>query len=192
MVVRYEVPIFVLVFTTACGDVDNVQVPLIPEPRRSSSLPYFESLPTAAVQLDAAGGESCAALRFDVPQAPESPESMLAEERVVNGAGNAVRCNVRKRSEPPRTFDVHLSLTHAAVRHFGISGPMREGLDTVVALEVTTADATRFVGDCAARDVRANVDSVSFMLQDCVGMFSNPAIADCKVSGRGVFEHCTQ
>jgi hypothetical protein len=191
--------LMIVAAASGCGDLDDVQVPLVPEkppPRRASVLfPRAPGAPRAFANVSVVPGEgkSC---RLDFatllpPSGARNTNASLGSERIVDGEGAAVQCLVQPRPGAPDVFDVELSLEHDELTRFAVTGALSEGTSSRVAVHVTTPDGSDVEADCTSRVYTLRPGAADFQLAACTGTSSpDPALVGCSISAVAIFENC--
>jgi hypothetical protein len=177
----------------ACGDVADVQVPLIPDSPPPRSVPELpRATARAFADIGIGGGVAACPLEFHslLPSVPPDPSPSGASNRVVDGDGTRIECRVRERVAEPDSFDIALVLEHGDVPRFSLHGSMSEARLDRVALQIAMPDGRHVEAECGAEAFTIDAGAVSFQLPACVARADGDTSTGCSIEVIATFENC--
>jgi len=186
----------------ACGDVKDVQVPLIPSSRTQRAVPQLPPSVFAGVgpgqvatSVEVGGGDA-GACPFEysslLPRSLERSELLTgAGDRLVDGPDALVECRVHSPDESPGVFDVDVHVAHDDLPRLVVKGVMSEAGPNVVGLVLVTADQDRIEADCSGEAVALLSGAAWFRLSSCVVRRPDGERLQCDVAVTAIFEHCS-
>jgi hypothetical protein len=197
-----EAAVFALVHAAvlACGDVKDVQVPLIPSSRTQRAVPqvpvYGVIGPAQAVTSVEVGGGDAGSCPFEysslLPRSLERSELLTGQgDRLVDGPDALVECRVHSSYESPGVFDVDGHVAHDDMPRFVVKGVMSQAGPNVVGLVLVTADQERIEADCSADVVALLSGAAWFRLSSCVVRRPNGEALECDLVVTAIFEKCS-
>jgi hypothetical protein len=187
----------VLMFASAvcaCGDVRDVQVPLIPNNPPPATVPELaQARPRALVNLSINGQDPPCPSEFHalLPSAsPAQSPSGGQGNRVTDGDGVTVRCLIRARTDLPDVFDVDLLLEHDALPRFTIMGSMSEGRMALATLHIATPDGLPIDANCGAEVLTIRPGALSLSIPSCQARIDGGSVPGCSIEVVATFENC--
>jgi hypothetical protein len=185
------------VVASACGDLGDVQVPLVSQRRIEPALPRFLEAVTARAALivdvgsDGSAG-SCPVEYSSVLPPSIDPEARLDRgDRLIDGEGTLIDCDVTARAEAPDVFDVDVSVDREELPRFLVIGAMSTTRSSVVSLALETPDGSEVEADCRSEVIAIASGAVWFELSGCAGRSSDAALLDCGIEVTALFENCS-
>lgn len=185
----------------ACGDVKDVQVPLIPSRRTQRAVPelvvYGLARPAQAVtSVELGGGGDAGACPFEyeslLPRSFARSDLLTGEgDRLVDGPDALVECRVHTPYESPGVFDVDVHVAHDDMPRLVVKGAMSEAGPNVVGLVLVTADRDRIEADCSAEGVVLVPGGVWFRLSSCAVRLPDDEPLACELAITAIFENCS-
>jgi hypothetical protein len=181
----------------ACGDIDDVQIPLVPTGRATTEVPslrrvFHPQAVTSVEVVDSAAGSCPIAFSSLLPPGYERAELRAGTgERLIGGDDAAVTCQVERSTESSDVFDVDLLLSHAELPRFGVTGSVGLGRENVVALELGTPGGVSIDADCAAEVIQVQPGAAWLELGSCIAHSGSAASADCRIEVTAIFELCS-
>jgi hypothetical protein len=187
---------------SACGDVKDVQVPLLPTSRTQRSIPELPVLvvdvrPQAVTSVELRGGGGDAgACPFEysalLPRSIERSELALGQgERLVDGPDALVNCRVRAPYESPWVFEVDVHVAHDDMPRFVVKGAMSSEGPNVLGLVLVTADRDRIEAECAGEALELVSGAVWFRLSSCEVRRPDGEPLACDLAVTAIFENCS-
>jgi hypothetical protein len=187
----------VLMFASAvcaCGDVRDVQVPLIPNNPPPATVPELaRARPRALVNLSINGQNPPCPREFHalLPSASPAQSSSSGQgNRVTDGDGVTVHCLIRASTASPDVFDVDLLLEHDALPRFTIMGSMSEGRMDLVTLHMATPDELPIEANCGAEVLAIRPGAVELSIPSCESPTDGGSIPGCRIEVVATFENC--
>jgi hypothetical protein len=184
----------------ACGDVKDVQVPLIPSRRTQRSepqLPAYALVGAAqAVTSVELGGGDAGACPFEysslLPRSFERSELLTGEgERLVDGPDALVDCRVHAPYETPGVFEIEVHVAHDDMPRFVVKGVMSEAAPNVVGLVLVTAEQDRIEADCSAEAVALVSGAAWLRLSSCAVRRPDGEPLECQLAATAILENCS-
>jgi hypothetical protein len=189
-----------VIAVVACGDVKDVQVPLIPSRRTERAvpeLPTFEFVgPAQAVASVEVGGGDSGACPFEysslLPRSLERSALLTGVgDRLVDGPDALVECRVHSPYGSPGVFDVDAHVALDGMPRFVVTGVMSEPGPNVVGLVLVTPDQDRIAADCSSDPVSLLPGAAWFRLSSCVVRRGDGEPLECDVAVTAIFENCS-
>jgi hypothetical protein len=177
-----------------CGDIDDVQVPLIPDEAPAVMVPMFERAPArvlasiAVVDAGDAGAGACPVsfrASFEVARQPGGPEDVREEA----GGSATVACTVRA-TAAGAARQVEAMVTHTLVRSVKVTGVWTEGAASPASLSMTLTDGTEIGAACRATGTAFRGAGVQFRLEGCRASADGVDVPTCALDVSANFENC--
>jgi hypothetical protein len=197
---------FILLALSACNDLDDVQVPLIPSRRTPEELPVFERRDRPQAVTSITIGEphaaSCPIAHSSLlpPSADPGDLQTGTGDRLINDTTTRVECYVEALAEPNTylgptafediVFDIALFVVHPSLPHLAVSGPLRKDPDdsAPLTLEVDTSEGHKVDAECRG-EVRSLFPGAAwFELAGCTP--KQPELLGCNIAGAFIIENC--
>jgi hypothetical protein len=192
-----------------CGDIGDAQVPL-PIHRGSREPPDgIELTPTtpaagparavASVRVSPPAGapatEAACTTEFEALLPDASAISTLVNGqgvRAIDGEGAHVVCRVAPRPGSDGVFELIASVRNERLLRFFATGELGPTTSGVVALQLTTFDATDLVARCTV-EIREVLDGAAWLHSvGCQTTASAPGAGGCDVAVSALFENCRE
>lgn len=114
-------------------------------------------------------------------------------DRLRDGDGVDIECQVRRRSSEPDVFDVALRMRRQGLADFRLSGTVQQGAENVLAFSLTLNGTGTFSADCSA-DASVVVPGAVWLhsvtcQEPSLGM---DRLAECTFAGAAIFEDCAR
>jgi hypothetical protein len=187
---------------TGCGDIGDVQVPLVPQRRAAPSpapLPTFvrAGAPQVVMSVDiGAGATGACAIEYSFLLPPSTARSTLQSQtgegdRLVHGDRALVQCGVAPRVASAEVFDVNLWVDYESRTFVAVRGTFEgEGDSSQVALQVTLPDRSVLEADCTSEVVQVSPSAAWFRTASCWGRSPHAGLRECSVEASAILENC--
>jgi hypothetical protein len=192
-----------------CGDIGDAEVPLPIHAGSQEPPDGIELTPTtpaagparvvASVRVSPPAGapptDAACTTAFEALLPDASAGSTLVNGqgvRAIDGEGVHVTCRVAPRPGGAGVFELIASVQHERLPGFLATGELGPTTSGIIALQLTTSDATELVASCPVEAKEVLAGAVWFHSVGCQTAANAPDAGGCDVAVSALFENCRQ